>query len=354
MYEEIVPGQDESSEEEGSKSNDGGNSNDSGDGVLIQPFQLSCPQPTGPTEDKPTSREMPQGTTSMNPGSASPSATKSPHQRAAALPASQSGRTENGPWKLVATSTSTLKRPAVASPIIEPQEQRQVSAGIEPTPKTATANNEPQTRVSQESAPTSQTRNPPRTNPSESSPFGTRTTSPSAQLQDSPLAPLPAQDTPGNGTTSAPPKPPSLADGFQIEVNRYAMGFAEKIKGLETRLDQSLADNASLERRLHESLEFRHEVDQALAGEVTRNAHLLRRVEELTEDMRKMEEDKKKMEEDMKKMEEDKKKMEEDNKKMEEELQEVEGFRDAVRRLENTRVLDVLKGWASTSNSGQG
>ncbi|KAL4981443.1 hypothetical protein BDW68DRAFT_183492 [Aspergillus falconensis] len=231
----------------------------------------------------------------------------------AALSASQSGRTGNDLWKLVATSASKMERPAVASPIIEPREHKQASVDIEPTPNTATANS-----ASQKSAPTLQTRSPPRTNSSESSSFATTTAPQSTQIQISSQASLPAQDSPGNGATSARPKRALLADEFRTDVNRYVIGFAEKVQALEIRLEQSLADNASQERRLHE-------VENALAGKTTRVAHLLRQVEELTEDKR----------------------------KMEEELRQLEEFRDAIRRLENTRVLDVLRSWNSGSSSGQ-
>ncbi|KAL6229763.1 hypothetical protein BDW75DRAFT_224493 [Aspergillus navahoensis] len=264
---------------------------------------------------------MSQGMNSTHPPSSSVSVSKSPRQQAAGLSASQTGRTENDPWKLVATSSPTLERPAVASPIAEPWKYKRVAVGIEPTSNTATATatSELQTGISQESEPTSQTRSPPRSNPTESSLSETRAPAHPTESQTSLQPLLPDEDTPGNGTTGPPPKRPSLADELQTDVNRYMIGIAEKIQALETRLEQSLADNAILEGKLRESLDARNETDN-------KNTSLIRQAEELTKDKR----------------------------KLEEELRKVEGVRDAVKQLDITGMLDVLRSWTSNSIGTRG
>ncbi|KAL4738473.1 hypothetical protein BDV11DRAFT_189594 [Aspergillus similis] len=229
------------------------------------------------------STELPLNTTTTNidsisaPESTSP--TSSSHQRTAtgATSTFRPQRIDKDLWDFSAISTSALERPTVASPVTEPRGHSRAAAG---------------TVLTREH------------NPAEPSPSRTES---GRRPRSTLLRPIPrpgrAQEgLSEQGSTALPqsnsntPSPQSLADEFQVEVNMLLIGI-QKIKDLESRVSQYMAENSTLKNKLASTrtpAEWAH-LEAQLAEKTQINNDLVRQVNELTADKRDMEEELKKL-----------------------------------------------------------
>ncbi|KAL4811614.1 hypothetical protein BDW67DRAFT_171581 [Aspergillus spinulosporus] len=272
----------DSGDETISESEDG----EGNDGREDMAVACTSQKPAGDTrqDSLAASTELPFNTTTTNvasistPASTSPTASSRQRTATGAFPTFRPQRIDKDPWDFSAISTTALERPMIASPITEPRRNIRAAAG---------------TNLTREN------------NPAEPSPSRTESGRiPRSNL----LRPIPRPGRAQEGSSeqesttlpesnSNAPSPQSLAEEVQLQVNVLLTGLVQKIKDLESRLSQYMAENANLKNKLASTrtqAEWDH-LEAQLAEKTQVNDDLVRQVNELTADKRGTEDELKKL-----------------------------------------------------------
>ncbi|KAL4749647.1 hypothetical protein BDW72DRAFT_177883 [Aspergillus terricola var. indicus] len=248
--------------------------------------EMTVASPAGDTRQDSSlaSTELPLNSTATNiasisaPVSTPPTASSRQRTATGATHTSQSQRIDKDLWDFSAISASTLERPSIASPVTEPRGHPRAPRG---------------TVLTREN------------NLAESSSSRTELGGiPRSTL----LRPIPRPRRAQEGLTEQDPtalpesninspSPQSLAEEFQTEVNMLLTRHFQKIKDLESRLSQYMAENSNLKNKLASTrtpAEWDH-LEAQIAEKAQINNDLVRQVNELAADKRGMEEELKKL-----------------------------------------------------------